>query len=366
MDSAISTANKRYDNNFGIIRIIAALMVMANHMSIISGGSPTIIQGVGVRIFFLLGGYMTTKSLIRDPNTLRFFVKKVFRIVPALTVYVLFTALIIGPIFSSLSLKEYYTSTVTWKYLRNIIFHVEYFLPGVFENLPYPNAVNGSLWSLPVEMLMCILMPIILCITGLGKNTRSSKIFISFFFVGVCIFPVVLNIFYPNAQIVIYSTDWIQGLQLMPYYMIGSLFTLSKVQKYLNLQVSTILILICICVSPHYPLSELCKMAVLSYFIFSLGFSKPAFFSDKLIGREISYGLYLYGFPIQQIIVSVFQSLGITLGYSGYFLLSIFLTSIPAYISYKFIEKPCSNLSRKILSGIKDNKVQLFKSGETL
>lgn len=64
------------ENNFAALRLIAALMVISGHMGYIVGSSiPTLfgrqIQSLGVYIFFLIGGYLITKSWMSDPHPLR-------------------------------------------------------------------------------------------------------------------------------------------------------------------------------------------------------------------------------------------------------------------------------------------------------
>lgn len=158
-------------NNFNILRFLAALMVMAGHMGYILGTSvPQLwgeqIQVLGVRIFFLIGGFLITKSWLSDPHFLRYSVKRCSRIWPALIVYVLFVTFIAGPFITSLTVREYFFNSGITRYLKNILFYIEYNLPGVFYTNPYPYAVNGSLWTLPVEMLMYLAVPFIIIISG--------------------------------------------------------------------------------------------------------------------------------------------------------------------------------------------------------
>lgn len=81
-------AREKRDNNFNIIRFVAAIMVMAGHMAYIGGYTlPTLwgegIQALGVKIFFLIGGFLIAKSWESDSNPVRYMTKRVFRIFPA-------------------------------------------------------------------------------------------------------------------------------------------------------------------------------------------------------------------------------------------------------------------------------------------
>ena len=87
--------------------------------------------------------------------------KRIFRIVPAMAVYCVIAACVIGPIITSIPLKEYFSHISFRNYFKNIVLYITYFLPGVFESNPYPNAVNGSIWSLPIEFMMYFFVPLL-------------------------------------------------------------------------------------------------------------------------------------------------------------------------------------------------------------
>lgn len=170
------------ENNFNIIRFMAAIMVMAGHMAYIGGYSLPIlwgqgIQSLGVKIFFLIGGYLISKSWLSDPNPLRYSIKRIFRIFPALVIYTVIAAYVVGPLLSDLPMREYYMNSQVSYYLKNILLYPVYGLPGVFSNNPYPNAVNGSLWTLPVEVSLYILVPCILTLIGANKKIKNHLFF---------------------------------------------------------------------------------------------------------------------------------------------------------------------------------------------
>ena len=76
-------------NNFNVLRLLAAYMVIVGHMYVLMGHAPEIILGsfvheIGVFIFFLVGGYLITKSYLSDSNVVRYGIKRIFRIFPAL------------------------------------------------------------------------------------------------------------------------------------------------------------------------------------------------------------------------------------------------------------------------------------------
>ena len=83
-------------------------------------------------------------------STADYFLSRVLRIVPALFLVTCVEVLVIGPIFTKLSLAEYFSSGVTLgRFWNPAVFPITFTLPGVFTSLPIPR-VNGSLWTLPV------------------------------------------------------------------------------------------------------------------------------------------------------------------------------------------------------------------------
>lgn len=127
---------------------------------------------LGVFIFFTISGYLVSESWDRDPHLLRFFQRRLLRILPGLAVCVLLTVGVLGPLLTTLPLADYFSNPHTLGYLRTIGLYITYYLPGVFDGNRYPNAVNGSLWSLPVEFLMYIVVALVGVLHG-NRNTEN-------------------------------------------------------------------------------------------------------------------------------------------------------------------------------------------------
>lgn len=168
MTAAASETNKLMSpDNFAAIRLLAALVVVFGHSFPLTGsegpgylGSPA--STLAVKIFFVISGYMISESWLRDPHIGRYLRRRALRIFPALFVLCLFSVLVVGPALTSADLATYLSHHGTWNYLTNIALYPNYSLPGVFEGNIYPSAVNGSLWTLPIEFSMYLLLPVLL------------------------------------------------------------------------------------------------------------------------------------------------------------------------------------------------------------
>ena len=151
-----STAHR--SNNLDALRLVGALAVIFGHAYHIVGRpfeNPVVagypVQTLGVIIFFSISGYLITASWSRTRNPVSYLAARSLRIFPALVVVVLVCMFVIGPVVSVLPNSQYFDAPNFWSYLGNIILRPQYELPGVWGDHPYPNAVNGSLWTLPAE-----------------------------------------------------------------------------------------------------------------------------------------------------------------------------------------------------------------------
>ena len=215
----IVRSESRY-NNLNIIRFAAALMVIYGHMFPLLGIPSftvlnTAISSIGVLIFFVISGYLISESYKRDTNALRYTIRRTFRIMPGLIFAILITALVIGPIFTSLPVREYFSNPNFLQYFKNMALNIHYNLPGVFEMNPYANAVNGSLWSLPVEVVMYIVMPIFLFAFSKCKKSNFWMVVIT---ILVCLFNILLQNVWPDFNFVVYGMSFKDAMAIIPYF----------------------------------------------------------------------------------------------------------------------------------------------------
>lgn len=152
----------RFDG-FDLLRIGAALVVVVSHAFWLASGvlPPVILQWVNVEmnagsiavaVFFVTSGYLVSASWASDSNLARFAARRGARIWPGLMTVLLVSTFVVGPLVTTWSLGDYLTSPLTWYYpLSGSILDISYVLPGVFEDHATPS-VNGSLWTLPLEV----------------------------------------------------------------------------------------------------------------------------------------------------------------------------------------------------------------------
>lgn len=324
-------------NGFDLLRLIAAALVIYGHAFPLTGtNGPGFlangIQTIAVKVFFAISGFLICRSWLSDPQIYRYIVKRVLRIAPALILIVLITILLLGPIYSRLSLMQYLLNKNTWNYLWNLVLYPVYGLPGVFENNIYPNAINGSLWSLPVEVAMYISIPIIL-----GKRLIQARVALPIaviILLSFSIYHVRISNVIPKS--VIYGTSVASMLDVCPYFQIGAIYAAFNLDKYARPLFSSVLLLMLCSFRCGGVLGELALLLALPFFAISVGTTHIKFLDKILRGNDISYGLYLFGFPIQQIFQFQFEN---KLSPYMNFVLSLAISTLFAVMSWFLIEK---------------------------
>lgn len=186
---------QRRNNNLDLVRLVLATLVIYGHSFAINPspgmGSDLIFAATGfhsgdlaIKGFFLLSGFLVTDSLLSHGLILRYAVSRFFRIWPPLLVAVLLTALVLGPLVSSLPMVDYFADKGLWRYIVKQVTLQNwggqslgyYDLPGVFATNAYPNNVNVPLWSLTAEVFAYLLVVFAFLSGGL-KHPASIVIF---------------------------------------------------------------------------------------------------------------------------------------------------------------------------------------------
>lgn len=327
-------------NSLDLLRLVAASLVLYSHQHVLMGQTEplffgwTTFGGAGVTIFFFLSGMLVWSSWVRDADVRRFFVRRSLRIFPALWFVVVASVFLIGPLFSTLGLMDYWANPSTWRYLGTALLVVSHRLPGVFSDNPYPAAVNGSLWTLPVEFLCYITVAAVGCATLGSRRVRIA--------LGLCL-TVGLASFAPQML----------GLQFVPHFeMIASFWAGVYFAGVINKNDAKnsdedsqyqalawglgALALLGFALLSDRGLERTAMLACAAVLVqLAFKFSVGAKLTDRL--GDLSYGVYIFAFPVQQIVVHWGRDLGWSFGVS--LTLSFVLTGVLAFASWHLLEK---------------------------
>lgn len=278
-------------NNFDGIRIIASVLVLCSHMFALSGRWEPRFLGdhsfgnLGVLIFFSISGYLVTASWVSDPDSKRFLIRRFLRIIPGL-----FVAVIV--------------SYITIRLLG---------LSGFPKNPLH--AFNGSLWTIPYEIYFYLFI----CVIGVLTNSFSLMLLFGAF---------VAFTFLPESFLSYFGLFFAGGAILKQYPVLrkGTFLIAFAAMSLVYLWLDNTIIGLAFIIPPLTIWVGTQSWPILN---------KAGIFGD------LSYGIYIYAWPVQQIIVAL---LGKNTSYFQLLATSLLAVLLLAWLSWHFVEKPSLNL----------------------
>lgn len=328
-------------NNYDGLRLGAALVVLVFHAWPLAGwGHPPQVAGwrvytLAVFVFFAVSGQLITRSWDRDSRARAYALKRAARILPALVTVVVITAMLLGPLFSTLTPAEYYMSANTWNYLLNILFVAQYPLPGVFETNP-SQAVNGSLWSLGPEVL-CYGLVALFGPSWLRRYPRARPL------ATAALAAAFLGASMAVAQVA--GLGWLRiTLVAMSVFFAASFVEILSPRRS-HVLAFALAATLTFGSMVNLPYAELFVVPCLPYIVRYLGEQSTPGIRAVAAKGDFSYGVYLWGFPFTQMAVSMFPSDPVKI-----MAIAILCTALAAYLSWNIVERPALSHARKLLS----------------
>ena len=304
------------------------------------------VHTLGVKIFFVISGYLIAQSWIYDPNLFRFAARRCLRIFPALILCVIFTALVIGPAFTDMSVSDYFAHQQYSDYFWNIFLQPNYVLPLVFVDNPYAHAVNGSLWTLPVEFVAYCIAPLLVVISRLRWIGLPLILTFIAAWIGLDIWgrSVPQDI---RLEHVVWGSEWLAAAQLMTYFWIGSAIAIYCLERFLRMDVAIALfVLAAIIPFDRANLGYWPGLVIIPYITLTFALIAPAnnWLRSITDRGDYSYGLYLYAFPVQQGLIAIFGAEILRDNFLLFVFMSLIPTGLFAIISWHLVEKSALQL----------------------
>jgi peptidoglycan/LPS O-acetylase OafA/YrhL len=338
---SLADSLKQGRDNFLLLRLLAASMVVFGHSYAIaqipglhdfiamSGWGPGVYTGsIAVDIFFVVSGFLVTGSYVNRRDLRQFLRSRFLRIVPAYLACVVITALVVGTLVSELSTTQYLGHVDTLRYIiKNLTFtNLEWYLPGVFESNPHPRVVNGSLWTLPAEVRMYAWVAIF-GLAGLLHRRWLFNVIIGLAFI--------LAAWFPDQATSLFRVD--SYFRLAGLFALGAVFYLNREFIPLNGLIAAALVLLCYWLHGTAHFMSVFAVA-LAYVSLWLAYA-PRIPGFEKIG-DYSYGVYLWGFPVQQTVAWVIGSPTPM----QVFAWAMPITLLIAVASWHWLEKPALRL----------------------
>lgn len=328
---------------FDYLRIGLALAVLIWHCGILSTGSAALYRAawggpfrfllaIILPMFFALSGFLVAGSLERS-RAHQFVVLRALRLVPALAVEVTLSALLLGAFFTTLPLWRYLQSPELGGYFGNIIGFVHFTLPGVFERNPAPGVVNSQLWTIPFE-LECYV--VLLAVSAVLRDRRGFILLV----VLLSLVATALSLFLDPVS----RFEPIPGRALVVSFLAGVCLHLYREKIPCS---PTFGLLAALGAAVLLQVPNTCYLAAfpVAYLTVWLGLMRP----PKIPFGDLSYGVYLFHFPIEQSFMQIFPGVG---SWWRLALLALPSTVLCAWLSWNLVEHPILIRKKHILAAV--------------
>jgi len=323
-------------NNFTLLRLFASLAVVVSHAVFVASGNRAdeIFSGVSVytlgdhavNVFFVLSGLTVAASLSRSGNVLNFLVARILRIFPGLIVCTL-ALVVLGIVVSECSPMEYLADAKVVKFVLETasLSTAAAELPGVFATNPYPSVVNASLWTLKFELVCYVLLALMSVWRMFEKRKLAFLLPVGWLVAGLFLLYRFGGHADPAEQFARFWLSFSFGVGLFVFrdqirisWAVGILFGL--------------LIWLVLGTGWERVVSPIATGYV-ALLLGSLPLPGVREFTNRV---DLSYGVYIFGWPISQTLILVTPATSaLTLVVE-----SAVLALGLAWLSWRFVEKP--------------------------
>jgi peptidoglycan/LPS O-acetylase OafA/YrhL len=341
----ISDLISNNSNSFSLLRLIAALLVVLSHsclfvdenfLKTVRLWSNYELGQHAVNAFFSISGLLICQSYYRSVSSKTYIISRILRIYPALVCSSIVVGWLFGALTSSLTLSDYFSEAKNLYYPIGVLLYFNKAeLTGAFHWPPYPSEVNSPLWTIKYEIACYICLMI-----GLRLKLLEQRIILMMTIVLVgCI------LVYANMSL--RPAHWSETFRFGLAFLIGVAAYQYRYLIVLRRRHVVILAMLCVILSKTVfgPITAIFFVAYASYFLASGGIP----FLSRLCNEwDISFGIYIYSWPIQKIISMHFGSRLTVIEHAA---LSLAVTLPFAILSWIVIEKPALRLKYHFRKG---------------
>ncbi len=324
-------------NNLNILRAFFSINVLLYHCYALSNAASLkflnniLNPDLAVQGFFIISGFLILQSYERTKSLKQFYKKRFLRLYPAYITIIILSA-VFGVFLSNLDFKHYFMAVQLYQYIgANAIFlnFIQQTLPSVFVNNLF-TAVNGSLWTLKIEVAFYLIVPLLFFL----KQKFNAKVLYPILILISFVYYLLMIKLFNNSGNQLYQFLSRQLPGQLFFFIIGAWFIEIKdnllTKKFLKVIGPLSVVIL------FAPVFTIIKIFLLPFFVFYLAFTLPIF-KYPYYRDDISYGLYIYHFPV----IQIFVQLGIFHQQPFWALFwSVCISIFLAICSWKFVEKP--------------------------
>ena len=374
MHMATTPPSRGFDphhNNFDLLRLFAASQVAFIHVGDelhieFSGWLLSVRNNLdyfpGVPIFFVISGFLISASLDRNPNLRNYAINRALRIYPALWTSTLLTLLLLA-VFGNRIWDAIQTTggngfIIVAKWLIAQFSIAQFYNPAVFKANFGIGMLNGSLWTIPVELQFYLVLPLLAPLLWRGLSTLQQNVRL----IGTTLLLFAFSWLFVNYRDEISSVSVklavLIRLSLLPYlyiFMLGIILqrnqaSLARLLNGKGLYWLSVYLLVAFIISQYGQkpqniyTSNLLLMTLLSLTVVSLAFTARNLANLLLKGNDVSYGAYIY----HGIVLNLAFELKFTRSISV-FVVVLSVSYLLAVVSWLTVERPALGLKRSPL-----------------
>lgn len=333
-------------NNFGLLRLVMAVAVVISHAFSVTDGrveqepwyatTGFTLGEHAVNGFFAISGFLVTMSFLRR-GWRDYVLARLLRIAPGLIAATLVVALLIGGLMTSLDRSAYFSDPRLWRFIVATLtsFKSAAALPGVFEANPLQFPM-GTVWTLKYETL-CYLGVLVAGVAGLLAKPRLALAALTALSLAV----ILREVLTPEGP---KGTE--TALRLPLLFLAGGVVYLYRERVTLSLPLLALALLALVPLS-FTPLYKAALYLVTAWGVLVVALAPLLTRRSLEPPADLSYGVYLYGWPVQQALHALFPSLGAV----ALLWPSLAATVVIATLSWFLVEKPALDLKRRLLRG---------------
>lgn len=350
----MATENLR-NNNFDLMRFFLAVLVIFSHCYVIYYGKLTDIEpgmiftqnqtdlgGIAVAFFFIISGFLILQSYLYSGSTTNYLKKRFLRIYPGYFVAFALSILFFGPLGTlldhSIASLTHYFVTINKKLLLLNIFTLQKPVGGqCFSPLPLPGMLNESLWTIEYEFICYLLLPLFLFRSFIHKKWPVVALFIIVYTIAAFqhFHPSLLAEWrFPAKLLYLVAPSLIPKLAV--YFLAGSCFYLYKDKIKRTDLIAFVAVVLTVLSCVWLQVIDLVLPFTGTYLAFYIAFHPRIKLSGFAKKGDLSYGMYLYAWPVQQTLTYFFYK---HLNPLLLFLLAVPVTYLLAWLSWHYIEK---------------------------
>jgi peptidoglycan/LPS O-acetylase OafA/YrhL len=346
-------------NHFNFLRLVFATLVLLSHAFELVDGNRSrelLTRFFGsisfgefaVDGFFLVSGYLIVQSWKTAPHVSTFLIKRILRIYPAFIVASVVSIFIVGPLAANAS--DYLATLDVQKALLGFVKLSSPVTPPVFVGQPYP-VVNGSMWTIKLEFA-CYVLVLALGLVGFVRNRRWWFVFtaatVGLFTASVASGIFGFEFFSPMWPFFLQS----QLLRLVMFFSVGGCFYLFRERIPQTARLACLVSAAVFIALFDSTTAELVLAIGGGYLLFFFAFASFPFLQPFSKLPDVSYGLYLYGWPIQKLLIWTYPGMAP----EAVFVLSLLSGLMAGCASWYLIEKPFLRLKPRQAQPLQQEK----------